>query len=66
VSCQGLVAFLFHFPNSYLDRSFIHAHHFMVFVLDAEGFGKGYEQMLFIKLRVALQGFVLVAFGNLA
>jgi hypothetical protein len=63
----GRIAFGFERLDARLDRRLIDAHHLVVLVhVDVEGFAERHDQMLFVQLRVTLDGFVLDVFGDLA
>jgi hypothetical protein len=63
----GRIAFSFERFDTRLDRRLIDANNFVVLVhFDVEGFAERHDQMLFVQLRVALDGFVLDVFGDVA
>jgi hypothetical protein len=63
----GRITFGFERLDAQLYGRLIDAHHLVVLVhIDAEGFAERHDQMLFVQLRVALDGFVLDVFGDVA
>jgi hypothetical protein len=64
---DGRIAFSFERLDAQLDRRLIDAHNLVVLVhVDVERFAERYDQMLFVQLRVPLDGFVLDIFGDIA
>jgi hypothetical protein len=56
----GRIAFSFERFDTRLDRRLIDANNFVVLVhFNVEGFAERHDQMLFVQLRVALNGFVI-------
>jgi len=67
VSGQRGISFCFKRLDARFDRRLIEANNFVVLVhVNVEGFAERHDQMLFVQLRVALDGFVLDVFGDLA
>jgi hypothetical protein len=63
----GRIAFSFERFDTQLNRLLVDAHDLVVLVhFNVEGFAQGHDQMLFVQLRVALNGFVLDVFGDIA
>jgi hypothetical protein len=63
----GRITFSFERLDAQLDRRLIDANHLVVLVhFNVEGFAERHYQMLFVQLRVALNGFVLNVLGDVA
>ena len=60
------VPLLFEVLDTRFNGGFVDTNHFVVFVLDAEGFGNCDEQVLLVQLRVALNRFVIDVFRDVA
>jgi hypothetical protein len=56
----------FQLANASLDIRLIDADHIMMFVLNAKSFSERPDQVLFVHLRVALDGFVIASFRDFA
>jgi hypothetical protein len=66
VRCERGFTLRLQLANASFDTRLVDADHVVMLVLNAEGFREANDQVRFIHLRVALDGIVFDAFGDLA